>query len=81
MKKNIYRRLEELERIQAAAVRAKAQYAEPSSADVARELMSKFGVEPLPGESQAGALARAAGISNLELKDLLRARANPPADF
>jgi hypothetical protein len=81
MKKNIYRRLEELERIQAAALRARAQRAAPSGADVVRELMSKFGIETVPGGSQADAFARALGISNLELKDLLRARAYPPADF
>ena len=81
MKKNIYRRLAELERIHPAALRAAAQRAAPSGADEVRELMSKFGIEPIPGGSRADALARAAGISSLELKNLLRARGGPPADF
>jgi hypothetical protein len=81
MKKSIYRRLDELERIHAARLRAIEQRSAPSGAEVIRELMSKLGIELPPGGSRADTLARAAGISNLELKDLLRARAHPAADF
>jgi hypothetical protein len=72
MKQNLYKRLEQLESIHAAALK-KAAYraAARSGVEVFGELMRKYGIEPLPGESQMDAFACAAGLSSGELRDLL----------
>jgi hypothetical protein len=71
VRQNVYRKLEELERIHAAARPAEAYRTGRSGAEVMRALLSQYAIEPLPGESRAETLARAAGISTRELKDLL----------
>jgi hypothetical protein len=77
MRLNIYRRLEELERIHAADLRVSADRAVAQSVRKwIQDTMRDNAIEPLPGESQADAFARVLGISNRELADLLRARAN-----
>jgi len=75
MKRSSCRRLEELERRQAAAeqeIRDRA--AAQSGAGKIREFMRAWKVDPLGGESQAEAFARALGFSTRELKDLLQSR-------
>ena len=77
MKKNICRRLDELESTRDAALQAKAHREAPSGAEVMRELLTKCRTEqltPLPGESRADTFARSLGISGLELKGLLDRR-------
>jgi hypothetical protein len=71
-----YRKLEQLERINAAARQAEAYRTAPSGTEVMGALLSGYAVEQLPGESRAETLARAAGISTRELKDLLCERAH-----
>jgi len=75
MRQSVYRRLEELERIHAAARRAKAHRTKPSGAEVMRVLLSQYAIAQQPGESHVETLVRAAGISTRELKDLLREHA------
>ncbi|MGA2717223.1 MAG: hypothetical protein ABSG41_29445 [Bryobacteraceae bacterium] len=74
MKQNIYKRLEELERIHAALQASAARAAAQSGVEEFLEMMRKYSSEPLPGESRGNALARALGISSQELIDLLRKR-------
>lgn len=77
MKQDIYKRLEELERVHAADLQASA---DPAAAQLAVEgfqaMMRQYAIEPLSGESRADAFARALGISSRELADLLRKRSN-----
>ena len=72
----MYKRLAELERIHAAARQAEAYRTGPSGAEVMRALLSQYAIEQLPGESRTETLARGAGISTRELKDLLWERAH-----
>jgi hypothetical protein len=76
MRQNVYKRLEQMERIYAAARQAEAHRNGPSGAEVMRALLSRCAIEQLPGESRAETLARAAGISTRELKDFLWERAH-----
>ena len=71
MRQSVYKRLEGLERIHAAARRAKAYNTRPSGAEVMRDLLSQYAIAPQPGESHVETLVRAAGISTRELKELL----------
>ena len=71
MRQAFYRKLEQLERINAAARQAEAYRTAPSGAEVMRTHLSRYAGEPVPGESRAETLAHAAGISTRELKDLL----------
>jgi hypothetical protein len=71
MRQSVYKRLEGLERIHAAARRAKAYQARPSGAEVMSALLSQYAIAQHPGESRVETLVRAAGISTRELKDLL----------
>jgi hypothetical protein len=71
MRQSVYKRLEGLERIHAAARRAKAYRTRPSGAEVMRALLSQYAIAQHPGESRVETLVRAAGISTRELKDLL----------
>ena len=71
MRQNVYRRLAELERMHAAARQAVARRKGPSGAAVMRTLLSRCAIDQVPGESHVETLARAAGISTRELKDLL----------
>jgi hypothetical protein len=75
MRQKVYRELEELERIDAAAAKARACRHRPSCVAVFRELLSRHAIESSPGESLAETVARAAGINAWELKDLLGDRA------
>jgi hypothetical protein len=75
MRRKFYKELEELERIDAAAVQARACRNGPSRVEVFCALLSRYAIEPLPGESLAETVARAAAISAWELKDLLWERA------
>jgi hypothetical protein len=71
MRQSVYKRLEGLERIHAAARRAEAYHSRPSGAEVMRALLSQYAIAQQPGESHVETLVRAAGISTRELKDLL----------
>ena len=71
MRQSVYRELEKLERIHAAARQANARRHALSGAEVMRGLLSRYAIGLLPGESRAEALARAAGISTRELKNIL----------
>jgi hypothetical protein len=75
MRQNIYKKLEQMERIYAAARQSEAYRNGPSGAEVMRTLLRRYAMEQLPGESRAETLARAAGISTRELKDFLWERA------
>jgi hypothetical protein len=79
MRQSIYKRLEGLERIQAAARRAKAYRTRPSGAGVMSALLSQYAIAQHPGESRVETLVRAAGISTRELKDLLWEQAQTAA--
>jgi hypothetical protein len=70
MRQSIYRELEKLERIHAAARQEDARR-DRSGAEVMRGLLSRYAIGLLAGESRAEALARAAGISTRELKNIL----------
>ena len=61
MRQSIYRNLEKLERIHAAARQANARRRALSGAEVMRGLLSRYTIGLLPGESRAEALAREAG--------------------
>jgi hypothetical protein len=63
--------MEKLERNHAAARQAQAHRNGPSGAEVMRGLLSPYAIDQIPGQSRAQTLARAAGISTSELKDLL----------
>jgi len=71
MRKRIYKNLEELEKLDAAVWQARAYRNRPSCVEVFRELLSRHAIEPLAAESLAETVARASGISALQLKDLL----------
>ena len=75
MRQRLYRELEEMERIEAAALQARAGRDGPSGADVFRQLLSRYAIEQLPGESLAETVARASEINAWELRDLLSERA------
>ena len=79
MRRSVYKRLEGLERIHAAARRAKAYRTRSSGAEVMRTLLSQYAIALHPGESRVETLVRAAGISTRELKDLLWERAQTAA--
>jgi hypothetical protein len=76
VKPAIYKKLEQLERIHAAARRAEEYCTAPSGVDVMQALLRGYAVAQLAGESRTETLARAAGISARELKDLLQERAH-----
>jgi hypothetical protein len=75
MRRTIYRQLEELERAEAAALRARVLRNGPSGVEVFRELLRSCHFDQLPGASLAETIARAADINARELKDLLWERA------
>jgi hypothetical protein len=58
-----------------AALQARACRNGPSGVALFRQLLDSYAIEELPGESLAETVARAAGISARELKDLLWDRA------
>jgi hypothetical protein len=74
VRQNVYRRLAELERIDAAARQAVARREGPSGAEVMQTLLSRCAIEQLPGESHVETLARAAAISTRDLKSILSGR-------
>jgi hypothetical protein len=81
MKKNTYRRLEELERLNAAVLETRAyRLAGQSGEDWLREVEINYGIKQLAGESRADALARSFGVSSRELKDLLYRRCSASDD-
>jgi hypothetical protein len=71
VRQSVFRKLERLEHIQAGARQNDAWRNGPSGADVMRALLSRFAIEPRPGESRAEALARAAEIGTREMLNLL----------
>jgi hypothetical protein len=71
MRQGLYRELEEMERIEAAARQARAGRDRLCGVEMLRQLLSRHGIGQLPGESLAETVARAAGISAWELRDLL----------
>ena len=77
VKKNIYARPEELERI-CVAVQQMEVYAAAEQAGRAwlRDLEIRYGIEQMGGESRMDALARTFGISGRELKERLERRAS-----
>jgi hypothetical protein len=75
MRQRIYQELEELERTEAAALRARACRNGASGVAVFREMLSRYAIGQLPGESLAESVARSSGIGAGELKDLLWAQA------
>jgi hypothetical protein len=74
MRQNVYRKLEQLERSHLAARQAETYRTGTSGAEVMGTLLSRCAIDRLPGESRAETFARAAGISTLEMKNLLSAR-------
>jgi hypothetical protein len=64
-----------MERLDAAALQARASRNGPSGVELFRQLLDRYAIEQLPGKSLAETVARAAGISARELKDLLWERA------
>jgi hypothetical protein len=74
VKQAIYKKLEQLERIHAAARQAEAYRTAPSGVEVMQALLCGYAVAQLAGESGTETLARAAGISARELKDRLQER-------
>jgi hypothetical protein len=74
VRQDFNRRMEKLERNHAAAQQAAAYRNGPSGAEVMRGLLRPYAIDRLPGQSRAQTLARAAGISTSELKDLLSGR-------
>jgi hypothetical protein len=77
MRQRFCQELKELERIEAAAWQARVCRRGPSGREVFGELLTRHAIEQQIGESPAETVARAAGISGRELKDLLWERANP----
>ena len=71
MRQRVYKDLAELERIHAAALQVRALRDRPSGTAMFGELVSRHATERVGGESLAETVARAAGISARELKDLL----------
>jgi hypothetical protein len=77
VKQNIYKRLEELERVRAADLQASADRAAAQLAvEGFQAMMRQYAIAPLPSESRADAFARVLGISSRELADLPRKRSN-----
>ena len=75
MRQKVYQELEELERIDAAALQARACRNGPPCIEMFRDLLSRYAIEQRPEESLAETVARASGISARQLKDLLWERA------
>jgi hypothetical protein len=75
MRQKVYKELAEMERIDAAALQARASRNGPSGVELFRQLLDSYAIAQLPGESLAETVARAAGIGARELKDLLWERA------
>jgi hypothetical protein len=75
VRRRVYKDLEELERIATVALQARAWGNEPSPVEMFRELIKRTAIGQRPGESLAEAVARAAGITARQLKDLLCERA------
>ena len=71
MRQKVYKELAEMERIDAAALQARASRNGPSGVELFRQLLDSYAIAQLPGESLAETVARAAGISARELKDLI----------
>jgi len=71
VRQSVFRKLERLERTQAAAWQNNARRNGPSGADVMRALLGRYAIQQRPGESRVEALARAAEISTRELKNIL----------
>jgi hypothetical protein len=65
------RRIEKLERNHAAAQQGAAYRNGPSGAEIMQRLLHPYVIDQLAGQSRAQTLARAAGISTSELKNLL----------
>lgn len=76
MRQRLYRELEEMERVEAAARQARAGGNGRSGVEVFRRLLSKYAIEQLHEESLAETVGRAAEIGAQELKDLLSERAH-----
>ncbi len=74
MRQRVYRELAALERIDAAAFQARAGRNGTSGVAVFRQLLSRYAIAQLPGESEAETVTRGFGISAQELKDLLGER-------
>jgi hypothetical protein len=73
MKAKTYQRLEQLEQISAKGASAqRAAVTGPQAIEKIRQLLHACGCEPEPHESLAEALARALGVTGLELKNRLR---------
>lgn len=80
-KEDVSRRVERLENIRADAVAARSHDAvEKSAMEKVRAYEIKHGIEQLPGESQADAIARSMGISSMELKEQMRRRCPGPEE-
>jgi phage terminase large subunit-like protein len=76
MRQNILKRLEALERIDDAALQARARRSGKSAVEVFRDLQNGYLIVQLPEESPADTLARAAEISPREFRRLLWERAH-----
>ena len=77
MRQRFCQELKELERTEAAAWQARVCRRGPSGREVFGEILTRYAIEQHIGESPAETVARAAGISGRELKDLLWERAYP----
>ena len=77
MNHNLQKRLQNLEKINAGALRIQAEQATsgPSGPEIIREYLRAHGIEQQPHESLAETTARAMGISSQELDRQLRLRA------
>jgi hypothetical protein len=77
VKHTLQRRLHNLEKINAVALRTQAEQATsgPSGPEIIREYLRAHGIEQQPYESLAETTARAMGISSQELDRQLRLRA------
>jgi hypothetical protein len=74
VKQSVFRKLDRLEHTLAGARQNNAWRNGPSGADVMRALLSRYAIEPRPGESRPEALAHAAEISTRELLNILARR-------
>ena len=75
MRQRLFKELEEMERVDAAARQARAGCNGMSGVEVFRQLLSRYAIEQLTEESLAETVARASEISVWELRDLLSERA------
>ena len=73
MKQTLYRRLAQLERMEVEARQTEQYGTGPSGTEVINRLLSNC-ASPVTGESRAETLARTAGITTRELKNLLSGR-------